>query len=130
MEAQLKSEAHIEDRHNHGTHDCREDRHHQEVQDDRGGSWEDAGDKSTTREDHEEEHFFVFAAHNTKEQGQDKSKWRRAPPRRGMGKAPRRIGNPPLSFKEYRREHDRCWICYGKNLPHKHDHKMCQKAYF
>ena len=40
-----------------------------------------------------------------------------------MGKPPRRIGNPPLSFKEYRLEHDRCWICYGKNLPHKHHHK-------
>ena len=53
-----------------------------------------------------------------------------------MGKPPRRIGNPPLSFKEYRREHDGCWICYGKNLPHKHDHKTCKiyaedkKAFF
>ena len=54
----------------------------------------------------------------------------------GMGKLPRRIGDPPLPFKEYRWEHDGCWICYGKNLPHKHDHKTCKihaedkKAYF
>ena len=73
------------------------------------------------REDHEEAHLFAFVAHNRKEHGQDKSKWRRAPPRGGMGKPPRRIGNLPLSFKEYRREYDGCWICYGKNLPQKHD---------
>ena len=48
----------------------------------------------------------------------------------------RNAGHPPLSFKEYRREHDGCWICYGKNLPHKHNHKTCKiyaedkKAYF
>ena len=131
-----ENEVHIQDRHNHGNHDRREDRHHPEVQDDRGGSSEDAGGESMTREDHEEAHFFAFVAHNTKEHGQDKSKWRRAPPRERMGKPPRRIGNPPLSFKEYRREHDGCWICYRKNLPHKHDHKTCKiyaedkKAYF
>ena len=53
-----------------------------------------------TQQDHEEAHFFVFAAHNAKEHGHDKSKWGRAPPRGGMGKPPRRNGNPPLSFKE------------------------------
>ena len=89
-----------------------------------------------TRDDHEEAHFFAFVVHNTKEHGQDKSKCRRAPPHGGRGKPPRRIGNPPHSFKEDRREHDGCWICYGKNLPHKHDHKTCKiyvedkKAYF
>ena len=49
-----------------------------------------------TREDHEEADFLAFVADNTKEHGQEK---------------PRRIGNPPLSFKEYWREHDGCWIC-------------------
>ena len=34
--------------------------------------------------------------------------------------------NPPLFFKEYRWEHDGCWICYGKLLPHKHDNKTCK----
>ena len=131
-----KNEAHMKDRHNHRNHDRREDRHHREVQDDRGRSSEDAGGESMTREDHEEAHFFAFLAHNRKEHGQDKSKWRRAPPCGGMQKPPRRIGNPPLSFKEYRRENDGCWICYGKNLPHKNDHKTCKiyaedkKAYF
>ena len=131
-----KKEAYIKDRHNHGNHDHREDRHHREVQDDRGGSSEDAGGESMTREDHEEAHFFAVVAHNTKEHGQDKSKWRGAPPVGEIGKPPRRVGNPPLSFKEYRREHENCWICYGKNLPHKHDHKRCKiyaedkKAYF
>ena len=79
-----------------------------------------------TREDHEEAHFFAFVAHNVREHGQDKSKWRGAPVSGGMGKPLRRIGNRPLSLKEYRPEHDRCWICYGKNLPHKHDHKICK----
>ena len=89
-----------------------------------------------TREDHEEAHVLAFVAHNTKEHGQDKSKWRRAPPRGGMGEPPRRIGNAPLSLEEYRRKHDGCSICYGKNLPHKHAHKTCKiyaedkKAYF
>ena len=46
------------------------------------------------------------------------------------------MGNPPISFKEYRREHDGCWFCYGKNPPNKQDHKTCniyaedKKAYF
>ena len=131
-----KNKAHIQDRHNHGNHDRREDRNHQEDQDDRGRRSEDAGGGSMTREDQEEAHFFALVAHNTKEHGQDKSKWRRGPPRSGMAKPSRRIGNRPLSFNEYRREHDGCWLCYGKNLPHKHDHKNCKiyaedkKAYF
>ena len=85
---------------------------------------------------HEEAHFFLFVAESTKEHGQDKLIWRRAAPRGGMQRQPRRIGNPPLSVKEYRWEHDRCWICYGKNFPMKHDHKTCKvytqdkRAYF
>ena len=81
-----KNEAHIKDRHNHGNHDRREDRHHREVQDDLGGSSEDAGGESMTREDHEEAHFFAFVVHNTKEHGQDKLRWRRTPLRGGMRK--------------------------------------------
>ena len=52
------------------------------------------------------------------------------------GNAPRRIGNPPLSFREYRSQHDRCWGCYGKGNNHAHDHRQCKvyeadkKAYF
>ena len=89
-----------------------------------------------TREDCEEAHFVAFVPHNTKEHGQDKLKWRTAPPRGLLGKPPPRIGNPPLCFKEYRQEHDGCWICYGKNLGHKHDQKTCKiypehkKAFF
>ena len=48
-----------------------------------------------TPEDHEDAHFFAFVAHNTKADGDDKGKWRKAPPR--QGKEPRRIGNPRLS---------------------------------
>ena len=72
---------------------------------------------SMTREDHEDAHFFAFVAHNTKPYGHDKAKWRKAPPR--QGKELRRIGNPPLSFTEYRREHGGCWVCYnmGKGDP-------------
>ena len=89
-----------------------------------------------TREDHEEAHFFAFVTHNTNEHWPDKSKWSRAPPCGGTAKPPRRIGNHLLTFKEYRPQHDGCWICYGKNLPHKQNHKMCKiyaedkKAYF
>ena len=61
-----KNEAHIKDRHNHGNDDRCEDRHHREVQDDRGRSSEEAGGESMTREDHEEAHFFAFVAHNLK----------------------------------------------------------------
>ena len=74
--------------------------------------------------------------HNTKEHGQNKSKWRGELPRGGMGKPPRRIRDPHLTFKEYRHNHDGCWICYWKNPPHKHAHNTCKiyaedkKAYF
>ena len=93
-------------------------------------------DETMTRDDREEAHFFVFMAHNTKQHWHDKWYPRRAPPRGGMGKPQRRIGNPPLSFKEDRREHDRCSICYVKKLPEKQDHKKCKiyaeekRAYF
>ena len=48
----------------------------------------------------------------------------------------RRIGNPPLSFREYRSQHDGCCVCYGKGNDHAHDHRQCKvyeadkKAYF
>ena len=80
--------------------------------------------KYMTREDHEDAHFFAFVAHNTKAYGHDKGNWRKAPPREG--KEPQRIGNLPLSFTEYRREHGRCWVCYGKGQSHKHDHRKVQ----
>ena len=87
-----------------------------------------------TQEDHEDAHFFAFVAHNTEAYGDDKAKWRKAPPR--QGKEPRRIGNPPLRFTEYRREHGTCWFCCGKGRSHKDDHKTCnvyeedKRAYF
>ena len=95
-----KNEAHTEDRHNHGNHDCREDSHQGEVQDNCGWSSEYSEGVSLNREDHEEAQFLAFVAHNTKEHAQDKSEWRRAPHRGGVGKPPRGIGNPPLSLKD------------------------------
>ena len=72
-----------------------------------------------------------------KEHGQDRSRWncldRRFIKNR---KEPRRIRNPPLSFPEYRSQHDGCWVCYGKGNNHAHDHRHCKvyeadkKAYF
>ena len=107
-----KKKRHIKDCHNHGTHDRREDRTHQDIQEHQGTSSEDgegsSGADTGTREDREEAHFFAFVADNKKEHGQDKSKWRRAPRRGGMGKSPHRIGDPLLSSKEYREEHDGC----------------------
>ena len=87
-----------------------------------------------TREDHEDAHFLAFVAHNTKAYGHDKCKWRKAPP--CQGKEPQRIGNSPLSFTEYWREHGGWWICYRKGRSHKHDRKTCKvyekdkRAYF
>ena len=87
-----------------------------------------------TWEDHEDAHFFAFVAHNTKAYGHDKAKWRKAPPR--QGKEPQRIGNPALSFTEYRRECGGCWVCYGTGRSQKQDHKTCKvyeedkRAYF
>ena len=42
----------------------------------------------------------------------------------------------PLSFREYRSQHDGSWVCYGKGNNHAHDHRHCKlyeadkKAYF
>ena len=76
-------------------------------------------------------------AHKLKEHGQDRSRWNRLDPRVNKNcKEPRRIGNPPLSFSEYRSQHDSCWVCYGKGNNHAHDHRHCKvyeadkKAYF
>ena len=30
------------------------------------------------------------------------------------------------SFTEYRREHGRCWVCYGTGRSNKHKHKTCK----
>ena len=76
----------------------------------------------------------MFVAHNVRDHGQDRSRWSRVGPKKG--KEPRRIGNPPLSFQEYRSQHDGCWVCYGKGNNHAHDHRQCKvyeadkKAYF
>ena len=136
LKLNAKNEAHVQDRHGHGQRGHREDRHHREIQEDTANSAEDgsgSGQDHWSREDHEEAHFFAFVAHNVKNNGQDRSRWSRAGPR---GKEPRRIGNPPLSFREYRSQHDGCWVCYGKGNNHAHDHRQCKvyeadkKAYF
>ena len=136
LKLNAKNEAHVQDRHGHGQRGHREDRHHREIQEDTANSAEDgsgSGQDHWSREDHGEAHFFAFMAHNVKNNGQDRSRWSRAGPR---GKEPRRIGNPPLSFREYRSQHDGCWVCYGKGNNHAHDHRQCKvyeadkKAYF
>ena len=63
---------------------------------------------ATTPEDHEGAHFFAFVAHNMNENGQDRSRWNRLDPRTKNRREPRRIGNPPLSFREYRSQHTGC----------------------
>ena len=137
LKLNAKNEAHMRDRHGHGQRDHREDRHHREIQEDTANSAEDgsgSGQDHWSREDHEEAHFFAFVAHNVRDHGQDRSRWSRVGPKKG--KEPRRIGNPPLSFREYRSQHDGCWVCYGKGNNHAHDHRRCKvyeadkKAYF
>ena len=139
LKLNAKNEAHVQDRQGHGQRGHREDRHHREIQEDTANSAEDGSGSGQdhwtgSQEDHEEAHFFAFVAHNVRELGQDRSRWNRVGPKKG--KEPRRIGNPPLSFREYRSQHDGCWICYGKGNNHAHDHRQCRvyeadkKAYF
>ena len=139
LKLNAKNEAHVQDRHGHGQRGHREDRHHREIQDDTANSAEHGSGSGQdhwtwSREDHEEAHFFAFVAHNVRDHGQDRSRWSRVGPKKGN--EPRRIGNPPLSFREYRSQHDGCWVCYGKGNNPAHDHRQCKvceadkKAYF
>ena len=139
LKLNAKNEAHVQDRHGHGQRGHREDRHHREIQEDTANSAEDGSGSGQdhwtgSREDHEEAHFFAFVAHNVREHRQDRSRWNRMVPKKN--REPRRIGNPPLSFREYRSQQDGCWVCYGKGNNHAHDHRQCKvyeadkKAYF
>ena len=117
LKLNAKNEAHVQDRHGHGQRGHREDRHHREIQEDTANSAEDRSGSGQdhwtgSREDHEEAHFFAFVAHNVRNHGQDRSRWSQVGPNKS--RTPRRIGNPPLSFREYRSQHDGCWVCYGK----------------
>ena len=114
LKLNAKNEAHVQDRQGHGHRGHREDRHQREVKRDTveiaeegSGSGQDLW-TVTTPEDHEEAHFFAFVAHNMKENGQDRSRWNRPDPRTKNRREPRRIGNPPLSFREYRSQHTSC----------------------
>ena len=41
-------------------------------------------------------------------------------------KDPRRIGDPPLSFGEFKGAHPQgCFVCYGRNKGFNHDHRTC-----
>ena len=135
--------AHVQDRQGHKHRGHPENCQHREVKGDTVGTAEEGSGSgqdlwtATTREDQEEAHFFVFVAHNMKEHGQDRSRWNRLEPRFNKNrKEPRRIGNPPLSFREYRSQHDGCWVCYGKGKNNAHDHRHCKvyeddkKTYF
>ena len=132
LKLNAKNEAHVQDRQGQGHRGHREDRHHREVKGDTVGTAEEGSGggqdlwTATTPEDHEEAHFFAFVAHNMKENGQDRSRWNRLDPRTKKRREPRRIGNPPLSFREYRSQHDGCPVCYGKGNNHAHDHRHCK----
>ena len=139
LKLNAKNEAHVQDRHGHGQRGHREGRHHREIEEDTANSAEDGSGSGQdhwtgSRDDHEEAHFFAFVAHNVRDHGQDRSRWSQMGPKKS--REPRRIGNPPLSFREYRSQHDGCWVCYGKGNDHAHDHRQCKvyeadkKAYF
>ena len=142
LKLNAKNEAHVQDRQGHGYGGHREDRQHRGVQGDTvSTAEEESGDSqdlwtATTQEDHEEAHFFAFVAHSMKENGQDRSRWNSLEPRTEKPKEPRRIGNLPLLFCQYRSHHDGCWVCYGKGNNHAHDHRYCKvyeedkKTYF
>ena len=142
LKLNAKNEAHVQDRQGQGHRGHREDRQHREVKGDTvGGADEGNGSGQdfwtvTTQEDHEEGHLLAFVAHNMNEHGQDRSRWNSLEPSTKIRKEPRRIGNPPLSFRNYRSQHDGCWVCYGKGNNHAHDHRHCKvygddkKTYF
>ena len=141
-----KREAHIQDRHGHGNRERRDNQNYRAIHEyptvggDRckdPGSEDgkmSSGGEYMTREDHEHAYFFAFVAHNTKAYGHEKASSTKALAR--QGNEPRGIGNPPLSFTEYRRKHGGCWVCYEKGKSHKQDHKTCKvyeedkRAYF
>ena len=142
LKLNAKNEAHVQDRQGHGHRGHPGGCQHRELQGDTVGTAEEgigSGQDpwtATTQEDHEEAHFFAFVAHNMKEHGQDRSRWNCLDPRTKGRKEPRRIGNPPLSFREYRSQHNGCWVCYGKGNNHADDHRHCKvyeedkKTYF
>ena len=142
LKLNAKNEAHVQDRQSQGHQGHREDRHRREVKGDTVGTAEEGSGSvqdlwtATTPENHEEAHFFAFVAHNMKENGQDRSRWNRLDPRTKSCRELRGIGNPPLSFREYRSHHTGCWVCYGKGNNHAHDHRHCKvyeedkKTYF
>ena len=80
LKLDAKHEAHVQDRQSHGHRGHREDRQHREVKEDTVGTAEEGSGSgqdlwtATTREDHEEAHFFAFVAHNMKKHGQDSSR--------------------------------------------------------
>ena len=142
LKLNAKNEAHVQDRQGHGHRGHREDRQQREIKEDTvgiAGEGNGSGQglwTATTREDQEEAHFVAFVAHNMKEHGQDRSRWNRLDPRTKNRREQRRIGNPPLSFRKYRSQHDVCRVCYGKVNNHAHDHRHCKvyeddkKTYF
>ena len=111
LKPNAKNEAHVQDRQGPGHRGHREDCHQREVKGDVVGTAEEGSGSgqdlwtATAPEDHEEAHFFAFVAHNMKENWQDRSRWNCLDPRTKNRREPRRIGNPPLSFREY----TGCW---------------------
>ena len=71
-----------------------------------------SGGEYMTGIDHEDAQFFPFLAQDTNLYGHDKAKWRKAA--RCQEKELRRIGDPLLSFTEYRQSYDGWSVCYGK----------------
>ena len=140
LKLNAKNEAHVQDEHGPGHRGHREDRQHREIKEDTAGSAVDgsgSGQHHWTPEAQQEVHFFAFVAHNMKEHGQDRSRSNRLEPSLNKNrKEPRKIGNPPLSFRECRSQHGGCWVCCGKENNHAHDHRQCKvyeadkKAYF
>jgi len=77
-----------------------------------------------------EEEVWAFVAHNLPK-GPHRSKWRTLDKgwKDKERKEPRRIGDPPLSFSEFRQTHPSgCFTCYGRGVGFEHDHRTCPVA--
>ena len=89
------------------------------------------GDEALVDDDHDNEPaemaVCAFVANNLNA-GSNRGSWK--PLQQGWKKKekkdPRRIGNPPLFFREFiRAQPQGCFVCYGRKQAFNHDHRTC-----
>ena len=89
------------------------------------------GDETLVNDDDDDEPAEVavcaFVA-NKLSAGSKQGSWKPLQPgwKKKEKRDPRRIGDPPLSFREFIRAHPQgCFVCYGRKQGFNHDHRTC-----